>query len=530
MFYHTYTVYINSNNKFYKNLIDIGKINKAIFNSTLFFFRQNFFYYQKLIEQNVIKFNPMLNIKSKDLINFFSNSPQWTNKLQSIYNHPLNILPNKGLYSSQNTQVLQQTIISLYESIKSFIKLYKLFLNKKLKYRPNLPKYIKNDTYVSTFTNQLCNINYQDINNIYNIKNIKFIKGTKLIRYKKEKNILTYDQIKKANFNINNFIKVITFPKGSLQDLIININHIKDLYKFKELRIHFKHNIVIIDVVYEIQIQKKKKRYKYKRRYCGIDLGVNILAACSFSCNISNILFKGNEIKKINNKYNYLISKYMSLNQQNKKKQYIFKNQVDNYFKDNIDIIYDKRIQLDKYGNKYILKDNYTLTKKIHKLWIRRENKIKDIFHKVSRKIVDYCIKRHIDVIVIGRNKNWKQKKKMKNFVQIPFYKLVQMIIYKAKEKGIRVEEVNERYTSGCSCLDRELPIKEKYNKSRRLTRGLFRSNEGKSIHADINAAYNMIIKWKYNKLKQKQWKSFKTIRKSYTGMLLSNYKDIIVI
>ena len=118
----------------------------------------------------------------------------------------------------------------------------------------------------------------------------------------------------------------------------------------------------------------------------------------------------------------------------------------------------------------------------------------------------------------------------MKNFVRIPFYKLVQMIKYKAEEKGIRVEEVHERYTSGCSVLDRELPMKKYYNKSRRMTRGLFESNMGKYVHADINAAYNMILKWKYIKTRNKKWKLFKAIRKLYTGMLLSNYYDMIVI
>ena len=528
--YRTYTIHIHNNNQFYKNLIDIGKINKAIFNSIIYFFKQNYFYYQNLINNNQIKDNPIINIKYKDLINFFSNSSKWTIKEQQLYN-PINILPNKDLYQSQNTQVSQQTIISAFESIKSFINLQKQFIKGKIKYRPNLPKYIRNDTYVSTFTNQLCNINYQDINNYYDIKNLKT--KIKIIKYKKEKNILTYDQIKKLNLDINKFNKIIVFPKGILQDFIININHINNLYAFKELRIHFKHNIAIIDIVYEIKIKQKRKRYKYKKRYCGIDLGVNILAACSFSCNIPNLLIKSNEIKTINNKYNYLISKYKSINMQcGKYKKYIFENETDEYFKNDIEnIIYDKRIKLDNNGNKYIMKDNYNITKRLHKLWLRRENKIKDLFHKVSKKIVDYCYKHYIDVIIIGQNKNWKIKRKgMKNFVRIPFYKLVQMIKYKAEEKGIRIEEVHERYTSGCSVLDRELPMKKCYNKSRRMTRGLFKSNMGKYIHADINAAYNMILKWKYIKIRNKKWKLFKAIRKLYTGMLLSNYYDMIVI
>ena len=150
--YRTYTIHIKNNNQFYKNLIDIGKINKAIFNSIIYFFKQNYFYYQNLINNNQIKDNPMINIKYKDLINFFSNSPKWTIKEQQLYN-PMNILPNKDLYQSQNVQVSQQTIISAFEAIKSFINLQKQFIKGKIKYRPNLPKYIKNDTYISTFTN-----------------------------------------------------------------------------------------------------------------------------------------------------------------------------------------------------------------------------------------------------------------------------------------------------------------------------------------------------------------------------------------
>lgn len=102
--YHTYTIHIKNNNQFYKNLIDIGKINKAIFNSIIYFFRQNYFYYQSLIKNNQLNNNPMLQIKYSDLINFFSDSSKWTIDKQILFN-PMNILPNKNLYQSQNTQV-----------------------------------------------------------------------------------------------------------------------------------------------------------------------------------------------------------------------------------------------------------------------------------------------------------------------------------------------------------------------------------------------------------------------------------------
>ena len=47
-----------------------------------------------------------------------------------------------------------------------------------------------------------------------------------------------------------------------------------------------------------------------------------------------------------------------------------------------------------------------------------------------------------------------------------------------------------EKYTSGTSYLDGEYSEKESYNKARRIKRGLFKSNGGILINADINAAY----------------------------------------
>ena len=52
-----------------------------------------------------------------------------------------------------------------------------------------------------------------------------------------------------------------------------------------------------------------------------------------------------------------------------------------------------------------------------------------------------------------------------------------------------------ESYTSGTSFIDNELPIKENYNKSRRIHRGLFKSNNGKLINSDLNGAFQIIRK-----------------------------------
>ena len=52
-----------------------------------------------------------------------------------------------------------------------------------------------------------------------------------------------------------------------------------------------------------------------------------------------------------------------------------------------------------------------------------------------------------------------------------------------------------ESFTSGTSFLDGEDPIKENYDKSRRVYRGLFVSNNGTKINADVNGSYQITKK-----------------------------------
>ena len=126
-------------------------------------------------------------------------------------------------------------------------------------------------------------------------------------------------------------------------------------------------------------------------------------------------------------------------------------------------------------------------------------------FFKMLDDIIDN-IDNQISVIVIGQNKEWKQssslsKKINQHFVQIPFARFIQMIQYKAKEKGIAVILTEESYTSGTSFIDDEMPVKVNYNKARRIHRGLFKSNNNILINADLNGAYQILkkvfpIKW----------------------------------
>ena len=79
-------------------------------------------------------------------------------------------------------------------------------------------------------------------------------------------------------------------------------------------------------------------------------------------------------------------------------------------------------------------------------------------------------------------------------FVSIPYYMLLQQLKYKCKLEGITLIVSEESYTSGCSAIDLEPISKKYYNKSRRITRGLFKSGYG-VLNADINGSLNILRK-----------------------------------
>ena len=136
----------------------------------------------------------------------------------------------------------------------------------------------------------------------------------------------------------------------------------------------------------------------------------------------------------------------------------------------------------------------------MNKLTIKRNNMINDLIHKASKSIIEYALSCGANTIIIGNNKDWKRnssmsKKVNQSFVGIPHQDLINKIIYKAENIGLNVIVTEESYTSGTSFLDNELPIKENYKKERRIFRGLFKTNKGRLINADVNGSLQIMKK-----------------------------------
>lgn len=139
-------------------------------------------------------------------------------------------------------------------------------------------------------------------------------------------------------------------------------------------------------------------------------------------------------------------------------------------------------------------------TQRLQRLTDKRNRKIKHELHVASRRIVDRLVDTQIGVLVIGKNKGWKQKIELgkrnnQHFVSLPHAQFIDILTYKAHLMGIKVIVTEESYTSKCSFLDREPIQKQEQYAGRRVKRGLFRAGNGKTINADVNGAYNIIRK-----------------------------------
>lgn len=216
-----------------------------------------------------------------------------------------------------------------------------------------------------------------------------------------------------------------------------------------QVRIVPKNSYYKVEVIYEVE---EIEELEDNEKYAAIDLGVNNLATVSFN-ESKPFIINGKPLKSINQFYNKRKSELQSK-----------------------------------------LSGDRKSSNKINSITRKRNNKIKNYLYKASRCIVNHLVSNNVNTLIIGKNDNWKQetnigKKNNQNFVLIPHSQFVEMISYKCKLVGIAVMMTEESYTSKCSFIDNE-----EY-KGKRIKRGLFRTNEGRLINADLNGSLNIMRK-----------------------------------
>lgn len=245
------------------------------------------------------------------------------------------------------------------------------------------------------------------------------------------------------------------YIKLSKTKIYIKTNKTKE--EVKEVRIVPKNGYVIIEIVCKT-IEPAEKQDN--QRYASIDLGLNNLAAITSNV-FKPYIINGKPLKSINQYYNKLIAKEKS--------------------------------KLEKtLGRK--------TSNKINKIHLKSKNKKEDYLHKSSAYIVNHLVTNNINTLIIGYNQGWKQdinigKVNNQNFVPIPYARLINMLEYKCRRKGIQVILHEESYTSKSSFIDNEEIKKHETYLGKRIKRGLFRTSRGILINADVNASYNIMKK-----------------------------------
>lgn len=222
-----------------------------------------------------------------------------------------------------------------------------------------------------------------------------------------------------------------------------------------QVRIVPKNSYYKVEVIYEVE---EIEELEDNEKYAAIDLGVNNLATVSFN-ESKPFIINGKPLKSINQFYNKRKSELQSK-----------------------------------------LSGDRKSSNKINSITRKRNNKIKNYLHKASRCIVNHLVSNNVNTLIIGKNDNWKQetnigKKNNQNFVSIPHSQFVEMISYKCKLVGIAVMMTEESYTSKCSFIDNEEMKHHEEYKEKRIKRGLFRTNEGRLINADLNGSLNIMRK-----------------------------------
>lgn len=247
--------------------------------------------------------------------------------------------------------------------------------------------------------------------------------------------------------------------------------------KLKEVNVKCEYGVYKITYIFELteavmggDVSDKTGQTKSKGNVvCGIDLGVNNIAAIQTS-NGDSLLVKGKFIKS--------------------------KNQL-----------FNKKIANNLRGQTIGTTNKAISSKALNKLYRNRKFFMEDLMHKISKKIINWCVDKDVSTIVIGSNKFWKQninigKVNNQTFAQIPFSLLINYIEDKASKLGIKVIKVEESYTSKASFLDMDnIPIYDKNNTNKytfsgkRISRGMYKSSNGFCFNADLNGAGNILRK-----------------------------------
>ena len=259
---------------------------------------------------------------------------------------------------------------------------------------------------------------------------------------------------------VNHKPPVLIGKESLYADMTYVKTEVKPQYGGYSILLTFKEDIVLLEVP------------KSPKRILGIDVGVDNFCAVANNFGDAPFLIKGGAVKSMNRNFNKERARLLS------------------EVTKGSDSTYSKKE-----------------TKRLHTLSRKRETRLRDFFYKTAWYLVRYAKQRQAEVIVAGHNEDQKQnicigRQNNQNFVAIPFCRFLDILRYTAAKAGIPVVLREESYTSRASLLDLDaIPAYKKGDTTnhtfsgKRVHRGIYKTDKGLFINADINGAGNILRK-----------------------------------
>lgn len=259
---------------------------------------------------------------------------------------------------------------------------------------------------------------------------------------------------------VNHKQPVLIGKESLYADMTYVKTEVKPQYGGYSILLTFKEDIILPEVP------------KFLKRILGIDVGVDNFCAVANNFGDTPFLIKGGAVKSMNQNFNKERARLLSEVTKGSDSTHSVKK-----------------------------------TKQLHTLSRRRETRLRDFFYKTAWYLVRYAKRQQVEVIVAGHNEDQKQnicigRQNNQNFVSIPFCRFLDILRYTAAKAGIPVVLREESYTSKASLLDLDaIPAYKKGDtinhtfSGKRVRRGLYKTNSGFFINADINGAGNILRK-----------------------------------
>ena len=441
------------------------------------------------------------------------------------------------IYQDLPAKVSQQILKLFSQNTKSFFgrkQSKKLTDEERSKKKVNLPKYYtKNGLVVVTFTNQALS------KTAFNKEGVIQLSGTDL---KIKLDLASLPEIK--NFNQINQVRIVPAIKNDkdkrLSDLLeeyypssdkttneqcgkqTSLFTIEIVYTVpksekrnnnKSLELLYRNSVIYkinpktnkIATIEKEELAEARYTQEFLQSVAGIDqnldhLAVGVIAAGETTAFNYDIKY----LKSVNQYWNKQKAKLQS--EISKQKQILQElaepsEKLDFYQTVLTEYSFSKLIESEKIRLK-------KLKNKLKRITTKRNHKINNYTHQLSRKLINHLSQLGVKNIVYGKNVNFKQEINLgrvtnQNFVNIPFNLIIERLRYKALLAGINFMTVEESYTSKTSFLDEEKLHSYKRGKPKkgytflgdRFARSLFQTKNGYVIHADINASFNIIRK-----------------------------------